>query len=353
MNYFGFRKWYVKQRENKKKKRTCLKIRGRSKFKSPICTYSREVFERGNLERLHRIKRHTNNKLKSVGSGESDDEDGSQVENESKIGNETTEEEEESRHEDAQLLMKLMAKKEQSGDSTPSGSPLSDESSRTIASPGGMFPHLPEINKARQSQGPARLPSLCDLFRIGRQQQTAMERCSENDGNYFNERNSLTPSEAAKLDYSPLSDLQSSRMSGGFDRGIGSSYTDSDNVMRRARGPNFNESDNAMRPVPAFLKFLYTMVNDQSQSIVTWAEEGKAFTINNLNTLPSLLLRYFRHGKYSSFQRQLNMYGFKKWSKAPGSKRTYTHPYFRQGGQNHLWKIKRHNRAQQNRGHAA
>ncbi|CAG8774241.1 15541_t:CDS:2, partial [Acaulospora morrowiae] len=90
------------------------------------------------------------------------------------------------------------------------------------------------------------------------------------------------------------------------------------------------------RSVPAFLNKLYNMVNDpQSNDLIIWSEAGNSFlgvyirllndftgNVPNRKLLHSVkrpqdfakevLPRFFKHNNFSSFVRQLNMYGFHK-----------------------------------------
>lgn len=105
--------------------------------------------------------------------------------------------------------------------------------------------------------------------------------------------------------------------------------------------PNFS-SNVPLSQVPAFLISLYDMLQNSSQDIISWSQKGKAFEIRNASRLTSELLpKYYRHNKFSSFQRQLNMYGFRKWPKAQAQTRTYSHDFFIRGHQDRLIFIKR------------
>jgi hypothetical protein len=81
---------------------------------------------------------------------------------------------------------------------------------------------------------------------------------------------------------------------------------------------------------------LHTMLQDaiddeESSHILTWTQEGNEFTILKpkefaANVLPS----YFRSEKFTSFQRQLNAYGFRRCDLYGGhdSAHTYRHDVF-------------------------
>lgn len=69
---------------------------------------------------------------------------------------------------------------------------------------------------------------------------------------------------------------------------------------------------------------------------------GDSFTVHNDKDFErDVLTANYRHGKFSSFQRQLNMYGFRKV--ADCSDRTYSHPFFRRDCPNLLVKVRRVN----------
>lgn len=80
-----------------------------------------------------------------------------------------------------------------------------------------------------------------------------------------------------------------------------------------------------------FPEKLFSMITETSKSdpdVMRWVFDGEAFIISEKSPRLSLILReYFYHGKYSSLQRQLNMYGFNKstYGKYEG---TFRHPSF-------------------------
>ncbi|KAJ3081354.1 stress-responsive transcription factor hsf1 [Quaeritorhiza haematococci] len=70
----------------------------------------------------------------------------------------------------------------------------------------------------------------------------------------------------------------------------------------------------AVKSVPAFLNKLYNMVNDPStDDLIHWSEDGTTFIVQRHEDFAKEVLpRFFKHNNFSSFVRQLNMYGFHK-----------------------------------------
>lgn len=66
--------------------------------------------------------------------------------------------------------------------------------------------------------------------------------------------------------------------------------------------------------VAPFLRKCYEMVDDNdADSIISWSETGDSFVIWDMTQFSILLLpKYFKHSNFSSFMRQLNIYGFRK-----------------------------------------
>ncbi|KAK9765099.1 Heat shock transcription factor [Basidiobolus ranarum] len=66
--------------------------------------------------------------------------------------------------------------------------------------------------------------------------------------------------------------------------------------------------------VPAFLNKLYKMVDDSSTNeLIRWSDDGASFIVTKHEEFAKEVLpRFFKHNNFSSFVRQLNMYGFHK-----------------------------------------
>ncbi|CAE6363489.1 unnamed protein product [Rhizoctonia solani] len=88
--------------------------------------------------------------------------------------------------------------------------------------------------------------------------------------------------------------------------------TDQLALTKANRAPTVSTS--TRQAVPAFLNKLYNMVsNPETDELVRWSDEGDSFYIPSHERLSKELLpRFFKHGNFSSFVRQLNMYGFHK-----------------------------------------
>lgn len=76
--------------------------------------------------------------------------------------------------------------------------------------------------------------------------------------------------------------------------------------------PNEGSGGGARRAIPGFVSKLYRMVNEGS-SLIQWTPEGTSFVVLRPEEFSRTVLpRYFKHNNFSSFVRQLNMYGFHK-----------------------------------------
>ncbi|CEJ00384.1 hypothetical protein RMCBS344292_14440 [Rhizopus microsporus] len=73
-----------------------------------------------------------------------------------------------------------------------------------------------------------------------------------------------------------------------------------------------------------FVHKLYNMVVDkQYQHLIAWTYTGTSFIVCNITEFSrEVLPKHFKHNNFSSFVRQLNMYGFHKVNKSPRGHRT-------------------------------
>ncbi|KAL4169331.1 hypothetical protein KRP22_010251 [Phytophthora ramorum] len=67
------------------------------------------------------------------------------------------------------------------------------------------------------------------------------------------------------------------------------------------------------REVAPFLRSLRRMLENESDEVLRWTPDGRAFEILDMARMQDEVLpKYFKHRKYTSFQRQLNYFSFKK-----------------------------------------
>ncbi|CAO0796067.1 unnamed protein product [Mucor circinelloides] len=100
-----------------------------------------------------------------------------------------------------------------------------------------------------------------------------------------------------------------------------------------------------------FVHKLYNMVVDhQYQYLIAWNYTGSSFIVCNIMEFSKdVLPKHFKHNNFSSFVRQLNMYGFHKVNKSPRGHRTlaenqiweFSHPKFLKDRPDILDEIKR------------
>ncbi|KUF86285.1 Heat stress transcription factor A-1a [Phytophthora nicotianae] len=89
---------------------------------------------------------------------------------------------------------------------------------------------------------------------------------------------------------------------------------------------NMNLDINTATDVPRFVRAVYDMLQNEDQCILSWSADGSHFQVYDVPRLESEVLRkYFKHAKFSSFQRQLNNFGFHKWTKTRASVATFSH----------------------------
>nr|CCA17505.1 conserved hypothetical protein [Albugo laibachii Nc14] len=81
--------------------------------------------------------------------------------------------------------------------------------------------------------------------------------------------------------------------------------------------------------IPKFLRSLYDILHTEDRSIIAWSLDGKYFEIFDIKRLENQVLpKYFKHSKFASFQRQLNNFGFRKWTKTQSSVCTFSHQFY-------------------------
>jgi hypothetical protein len=80
-----------------------------------------------------------------------------------------------------------------------------------------------------------------------------------------------------------------------------------------------------------FPEILFRMVNTCSETepqIIEWVSDGTAFQVKDINLLPAVLRRYFRHKTYVSLNRMLHMYGFQRQTSGKQFVDVFHHPHF-------------------------
>ncbi|KAL4095318.1 hypothetical protein PRIC1_008698 [Phytophthora ramorum] len=87
-----------------------------------------------------------------------------------------------------------------------------------------------------------------------------------------------------------------------------------------------SHNESAFATVPRFVRSVYDMLQNEDQRILSWSADGSHFQVYDVPRLEvDVLRKYFKHGKFSSFQRQLNNFGFHKWTKTRASVATFNH----------------------------
>ncbi|CAO3676348.1 unnamed protein product [Rhizopus stolonifer] len=112
--------------------------------------------------------------------------------------------------------------------------------------------------------------------------------------------------------------------------------------------PMENETQQVQtKEVNTFIEKLFNMVNNiDNKHLISWNATGNTFLVYSIKIFAQELLSVnFKHSNYSSFVRQLNMYGFHKLNKS--SRRQgfevweFCHPKFQKNCPNLLKEIKR------------
>ncbi|OWZ19353.1 HSF-type DNAbinding protein [Phytophthora megakarya] len=100
--------------------------------------------------------------------------------------------------------------------------------------------------------------------------------------------------------------------------------------------------DTVPREVAPFLKSLRRMLEDESDTVLRWTPDGSAFEIHDMHEMMAHVLpKYFKHCKYTSFQRQLNYFSFRKWTKSKAVVCTFSNDFFLRDQPELAWRITR------------
>ncbi|GAB9470537.1 Heat shock transcription factor [Globisporangium polare] len=91
--------------------------------------------------------------------------------------------------------------------------------------------------------------------------------------------------------------------------------------------PGSSNSTTVVCKVPKFLRSLYAILQTEDPGVINWVQNQElkpnrvtAFHILDMARFEQTILpKYFKHQKFASFQRQLNNFGFRKWTKTQSS----------------------------------
>lgn len=122
----------------------------------------------------------------------------------------------------------------------------------------------------------------------------------------------LSNSSLAKA--SPFSSIASSEESAMSSQPITNNAVKRTNVKRITNGKHKRNVSSGPNKRPAFILKLWTMVNDpENEAYIQWTPDGESFKVLSKENFEKVVLpKYFKHSNYSSFVRQLNMYGWHK-----------------------------------------
>ena len=98
--------------------------------------------------------------------------------------------------------------------------------------------------------------------------------------------------------------------------------------------------------IPKFITKLYQIVSiPEIDDVISWSDDGSYFQIKDLTRFESEICpTYFKHQKYSSFVRQLNLYSFhpvKPYDTSMKEEKQFKHCFFKKNEEYLLTEIKK------------
>ncbi|PWN50362.1 winged helix DNA-binding domain-containing protein, partial [Violaceomyces palustris] len=84
--------------------------------------------------------------------------------------------------------------------------------------------------------------------------------------------------------------------------------------------------------------------------LISWNDSGQRFVVHDSAEFSrSILPKYFKHNNWQSFNRQLNLYRFRKTNNLQHARTgqrgcliwEFSHPFFKRGGKAQLFKVRR------------
>ena len=98
---------------------------------------------------------------------------------------------------------------------------------------------------------------------------------------------------------------------------------------------------NKSQITPFLAKTYEILMSNEFADLIYWTEDGHGFIVNNIPRFENTVLpKYFKHNKFTSFIRQLNMYDFHK-IRHKSHQKEFRHIYFCKGKPELLGEIKR------------